>query len=122
MIFFKINSKTLSKNPTTYKSNKTKVQKSDRTMDGTLVVDIITHKDTITFTWDYLPDADLRLLIKEVTAKSFCTIEFLDAQSEVSGALRSMVAQPGDISYTPYYDYASDSILWKGVSVAFTER
>ena len=45
--FFKINSKTLSKNPTSITHSQTKVQSSDRTMDGTMVIDIIAIKKVI---------------------------------------------------------------------------
>lgn len=44
MIFFKINSKTLSKNPTDIEHGKLTLQNADRTIDGTLAVDIIAVK------------------------------------------------------------------------------
>ncbi|MBQ7798302.1 MAG: hypothetical protein IJ371_04190 [Clostridia bacterium] len=123
MILFKINSQTLSKNPSTMKNGKTKIQKSDRTMDGTLVVDIIAYKDTVTFTWDFLSNDDLKVLINEITAKALCTIEYKDVKLTTdSSELKTIVAQPGDISYAPHYDYATDSIIWKSVSLTFTER
>lgn len=122
MIFFRINSEQLSKNPSSVKNGRTKIQKQDRTMDGTMVVDIIAYKNTVTFTWDVLSDADLRKLLTEITGVSFCNIEYRDAQSVDSTQLFQIEAFPGDISYQPHYDYASDSIVWTSVSITFTER
>lgn len=122
MIFFKINSQPLSKNPSSVKNGITKIQKQDRTMDGTMVVDIIAYKNTVTFTWDLLSDADLRKLVTEISGVSFCEIEYQDAQSIDSSHLFHIYAYPGDISYQPHYDYASDSVVWKSVSITFTER
>lgn len=81
MIFFRINSKSLSRSPTNVSQSKIKLQKSERTMDGTLVTDIIAVKDAVTFSWSYLTDADLRRLILETQNYAFCTVEYQDGSS-----------------------------------------
>lgn len=121
MIIFKINSQSLSKNPSTMKAGLTKIQKTDRTMDGTLVTDIIAYKNTLTVTWDFLRDADLRSLVSELKIRAFCTIEYQDPQSSDIKNLRTMTAQAGDLSYQAHYDYGLDEIVWKSVSITFTE-
>lgn len=121
MNVFKINSQSLSKNPSSMKSGLTRIQKTDRTMDGTLVTDIIAYKNTITVTWDFLQDADLRALVSELKIRAFCTIEYQDPQSSDISELRTITAQPGDLSYQAHYDYGLGEIVWKAVSVTFTE-
>ena len=44
MVLLKINSKTLTKNPSAINQSKVVISQSDRTINGTLVVDIIADK------------------------------------------------------------------------------
>lgn len=119
MDFFKINSKTLVRNPTEISQSKYKIQKTDRTIDGTLVADIIAIKNKVSFTWDYLTSEDLKKLITEVNGDSFPIVEYRDPDS---GELLSITGHAGEITYTPYYDTRIKGVLWKEVNVSFEER
>jgi len=119
MVLFKINSKTLSRNPTDISQSKYKIQKTDRTIDGTLVADIIAVKNKVSFTWDYLTTADLRNLIDEVNGDSFPLVEYVDPDS---GNLIQIMAHGSEVSYIPHYDSKLATIIWRDVKIAFEER
>ena len=120
MDIFKINSKMLSKNPSSITHSQTRVQSSDRTMDGTLVIDIIAIKDVVNVEWKILSIEDMQKLTNELTGGGFVTIDYLD--STTNGEFKNVLALPGNLSYLIYYDYRTDSILWKDVKISFTER
>jgi len=122
MILFKINSKTLSKNPTSIEQGKFKLQQTDRTINGTMVVDIIAIKNKVTLQWDYMSDSDLRKLLAEIESTVFPTIEFTDPKSLAPNPLITITADTSNIDYSPHYDSKSQSIIWKDVSVSFVER
>jgi hypothetical protein len=122
MILFKINSKTLSRNPSSIEQGKLKIHQSDRTINGTLVIDLIAMKNKVTVFWNYMPDADLRLLLNEINNTSFPIIEYTDPKTETPDFLKSMTADVSDISYMPHYDATTQSILWKDVKVDYIER
>jgi len=120
MILFKINSKTLSRNPTDIEQSKFRIEKSDRTIDGTLVVDIIATKNKVTFAWNHMSDSDLKKLLQEINASTFVTVEYADPDAGVG--LKSLVGESGDLSYKPHYNTQSQRVEWKDVKVSFTER
>jgi len=119
MIYFKINSKNLSQNPSKIKTSTQKIQKSERTIDGTMVIDLVAIKNSVQVSWDILSSDDLKKLLNEIKS-GFVTINYVDAS--VDEDTKTIVAQPGDISYSPFYDYGSSSIVWKDVSITFTEK
>jgi len=118
-IYFKINSKTLTKNPTSISNSVTNIQKAERTMNGEMVIDVIATKDVITVNWDYLDNNDMKKLQDEIKASGFCTIDYYDPSEE---GLKNITAQPTGLKYAPYYDYSTDTIIWKDISVSFTEK
>ena len=118
--FFKINSKTLSKNPTSITHSQTKVQSSDRTMDGTMVVDIIAIKKVINVEWKILSKEDMFKLATELESGNFVTIDYID--TSISNETKTIVALPGNLAYSPYYDFATDSVVWRDVKISFTEK
>lgn len=122
MILFKINSKTLSKNPTSIEQGKFKLQQTDRTINGTMVVDIIAIKNKVTLQWDYMSDSDLRKLLAEIDSTAFPTIEFTDPKSLAPNPLITITADTSNIDYSPHYDTKSQSIFWKDVRVGFIEK
>ncbi len=122
MILFKINSKVLSRNPTSIEQGKFKLKQCDRTINGTMVMDIIAIKNKITLKWDYMSDGDLRKLLAEIEQVSFPTIEFTDPKSSNPNTLLAIIADISDIDYKPHYDGKSESIIWKDVKVEFVER
>lgn len=118
-VYFRVNSKSLSKNPTSINNSITTIQKAERTMDGTMVIDIVANKDVVVVSWDYLSGEDMRKLKTEIESSGFCTIDYCDP---LTNELKNIVAQPSGLKYSPHYDYTTDSIMWKSVSVSFTER
>ena len=59
-VFFKINSKTI-KAPTELTCTTEVLDKSERTMDGTMVVDVIGRKRKVEVAWKYLSKEDMTL-------------------------------------------------------------
>ena len=115
MIFFKINSKTLSKNPTDIEHGKLTLQNADRTIDGTLAVDIIAVKDKVIFYWDYMTDTDFQKLKGEISRTAFAVIEYYDENN----IYKTITANVNDITYSPYY--SKGQLIWKDVKVDFVE-
>lgn len=122
MIIFKINSKTFDRNPTSITQSKTKILNKDRTLDGTMVVDIVAIKDVINVEWSVMYNADFRKLINEISISGFCTIDYFDGDSTTTTTMKSITAMPSDITYEQFYDYLTNMIIWKNVKVSFTER
>lgn len=119
MIFFKINSKSLSKNPTEMTFSNSPIQSTDRTIDGTMVVDIIAVKNVVTVEWAVLDKEDMAKLLNELGKGGFVTIDYYEAKSN---SIKNITALPSNISYSPFYDYSSDSIIWKNIKITFTEQ
>lgn len=117
-IFFKINSKTI-KAPTELTCSNEVLDKSERTMDGTMVVDIIGRKRKIEVSWKYLSKEAMGLLSAETKNGTFVTIDYNDPET---GKLTSIIARPQDLSCQPRYDWVKDKIMWASVSVAFVEK
>ena len=119
MDYFKINSKTLTRNPTDISQSKYKIQKTDRTIDGTLVSDIVAVKNKVTFTWDYLPTADLRKLLDEVNGTAYPIVQYTDPQG--GAELLSITGTAETVAYVPFYDSRLGVVIWKDVKVSFEE-
>lgn len=117
-IFFKINSKTI-KAPTELTCSNEVLDKSERTMDGTMVVDIIGRKRKIEVSWKYLSKEDMSLLSAETKGGTFVTIDYNDPET---GKLTSITARPQDLSCQPRYDWVKGKIMWSSVSVVFVEK
>lgn len=122
MIFFKINSKTLSTNPSSISHSKSVIQNAERTMDGTMVVDIIAVKNIISVEWPILSAVDMKKLMAEIETGQFVTIDYWDNNGTNGNSLINSIVLPGKISYAPFYDFASDSVIWKDVKLSFTEK
>ncbi len=118
MIFFRINSKTLTRNPTEISHTKVNVETSDRTINGTMVVDLIAVKNKVSFVWDYLNQQDMLKLLGELTGNTFQEIEFIDN----GGELVQITAHSGDVSYAPYYSGGTSGLKWVNVKLTFEEK
>ena len=118
--FFRINSKSLSKNPSSISHSQSKVQSTDRTMDGTMVVDIIAIKNIVNVEWKYLSREDMAKLKAELDTGNFVTIDYIDTTSSMEE--KTIIALPGNLSFAPYYDYSTDQVIWKDVKINFTEK
>ena len=118
MDFFKINSKTI-RSPTEITVSQEVLDKTERTMDGTMVVDVIGKKDKVDVTWDYLPDADLKLLSAEIRGSVFGTVTYNTAETSEP---KTITARAEGLTYMPFYDWPKKRLLWQSVSVSFAER
>jgi len=119
MIFFKINGKMLSRNPKDIEHGKIKLENTDRAIDGTMVVDIIGVKNKISFSWDYLSQADMKTLTDELSANTFSQMQYRDVNSE---NIIEITVYAEDITYKPHFDYRTGNILWKDVKLSFEEK
>ena len=117
-VFFKINSKSI-KAPTELTCSNEVLDKSERTMDGTMVVDVIGRKRKVEVSWKYLSKEDMGLLTSETKSGSFVTIDYNGPET---GNLTSMTARPQDLTCQPRYDWVKGTIMWASVSIAFVER
>lgn len=118
MEFFKINSKTI-QSPNEINNTFEDLDVIERTMDGTMVVDIIGKKRIVNVNWNYLTKENMTLLSEEIKSSTFVTISFIDKET---GTLTTMTSKPKNLSYSPYYDWVNDKVLWKDVSLSFVER
>lgn len=118
MDFFKVNGKKI-KAPTEIAVTPEILDKAERTVDGTMVVDIIGTKRKVDVNWEYLSKEDMTTLTKAIGSDKFTDISFHD---NGTGSLVTMTARSEGITYQPHYDWAKGKIMWKSVSVTFTER
>ena len=118
MDFFKINGKKI-KAPTVLTVSPEVLDKAERTVDGTMVVDIVGTKRIVDVSWEYLSKEDMTVLTKAVGGDKFAEITFHD---NGTGDLVTMTARSEGLTYAPHYDWAKAKLMWKSVSVSFTER
>ena len=118
MIFFQINGRSVA-SPKDLSHSYVELDKMERKMDGTMVVDVIGKKKKLEVTWDYLTKENMQVLSEEVMTGSFVTINY---KNNTDGNTATITALPKDFSYSPAYDWKNDKIYWKSVSIAFEER
>ena len=118
MIFFRINSKSI-KQPNEITLSFESLDKYERTMDGTMVVDLIGKKEKVEVRWNYLSDEDMRLLRSETQSGIFVTIDFHSAES---ANIKTITARAIDLQFMPYYDWSRKRLMWQNVSVSFSEK
>ena len=116
--FFRINSKAI-KAPTEITCSADSLDKEERTVDGTMVVDLVGSKRKLDVSWEFLSKEDMKLLSAETKSGTFVTVTYNDS---TTGELTSMTARAKDLQYQPYYDWAKSRLMWKGVSISFVER
>lgn len=118
MEFFSINGKSI-KAPKEMTISPEHLDKAERTMNGTMVIDIIGTKKKVDVSWEYLSKDDMKILATESGSDKFSEISFHD---EKTGELIQMTAKAESLTYTPYYDWVKAQLIWKSVSVTFKER
>lgn len=118
MQFFKINSKTI-QSPTEMSVSEEDLNKAERTMDGTMVIDVIGKKAKLDVSWEYLTIEEMRLLRDAVNGSAFVTVSY---HAPETGELTTMIARAEGLSFQPYYNWAKAELLWRSVSVSFTEK
>lgn len=117
MIFFQINGKNIT-SPKEISHSSDILDKIERTMDGTMVVDIIGKKERIDVSWDYLSKDQMMILNNEVKASNFITISY---RSIEDGSLITLLTVFKDLTYSPGYDWVGNKVIWKNVSISFEE-
>ena len=122
MIYFKINSKTLTKNPSSITHSYTKVQNQDRTMDGTMVVDIVAIKNVVNVEWKFLDKEDMLKLKNEIESGNFVTIDYWDTDTSSAETMKNITVTVTSFTFSPFYDYSINNISWKDIKLSFTER
>ncbi|MDE6604782.1 MAG: hypothetical protein K2K85_02030 [Clostridia bacterium] len=118
MQFFEING-TVIRAPTEIVITPEVLDKTERTMDGTMVVDIIGVKQKINVSWDYLSKADMTVLTKAIGGGTFAKIAY---PQDGTGELITMIARAEGLTYQPHYDWAKGELMCKSVAVSFSER
>ena len=82
MDFFKVNGKKI-KAPTEITVSPEVLDKAERTVDGTMVVDIIGTKRKVDVSWEYLSKENMTTLTKAIGGDKFAKIAFQDRKSVV---------------------------------------
>lgn len=118
MIFLKVNDIVVAP-PKEIAYSYENLNKEERSLDGTLLIDIISKKLVLTITWDYLKETDMKIIEREINATKFVKLEYLD---NLTSQLVQIEASAGDFSYQPYYDWTNDRLMWKSVSLTFREK
>lgn len=118
MNFFKINGRAIT-SPTNIGHSVEILDKVERTMDGTMVVDEIGIKNIIDVSWEYLKKDDMIILKEEITKSGFTTITYQDSDT---GTSKTINAKAKDIHYNTGYDWVKQIVLWKSVQVTFEEK
>lgn len=118
MDFFKINGRAI-KPPKDIGHSVEILDKVERTMNGTMVVDQVGVKKKIDVSWDYLDIANMKILQEEVKKGSFVNITYFDSEQAKEITIET---KPSDISYQTGYDWVKDVVVWKNVSLFFEEK
>lgn len=118
MDFFKINGRTI-KPPKDIGHSVEILDKVERTLNGTMVVDVIGMKRKVDVSWDYLDIANMKILQEEIKKGSFVNITYFDSET---GEDVTIEAKPSDIAYQTGYDWVKACVIWKSVSLFFEEK
>lgn len=118
MEFFKINGTTI-RAPTELTVSAETLDKAERTMNGTMVVDIVGEKRTLEATWDYLSARDMSVLATAKKNDTFAEISFHD---NLTGEPITPTMRMESLTYVPHYDWSKNEIMWKSVSASFKEK
>ena len=118
MEFFKINGTAIAA-PTEISISLESLDRAERTMDGTMVVDIIGEKRKVDVRWEYLSKEDMSKLSAAIKNSKFATISFHDKET---GNITTMIARGENLAYMPFFDWAKNKLIWKSVAVLFKEK
>ena len=118
MDFFKINGRAI-KPPKDVSHSIEILDKVERTMDGTMVVDEIGKKRKIDVLWEYLDIANMKILQEEINKSSFVNVTYFDSET---GEDVTIETKPSDIAYQTGYDWVRGQVIWKSVTVFFEEK
>lgn len=118
MIFFQINGRTIA-SPKDISYSYENLDRIERTINGSMVVDVIGKKRKIDVSWDFLTKEDMITLSSEVSNNVFVAISY---KNNITGETTSLSVIPRDFSYSPGYDWVNDKVIWKNIYISFEER
>ena len=118
MDFFKVNGYKI-KVPNEITVSPEILDKAERTVDGTMVVDIIGMKRKLDLTWEYLSKEDMAILARETKHNTFTEVTYHDNET---GELVTMTARGEGLAYMPHYNWSRGVLMWKTVTISFKER
>ena len=118
MDFFKINGRTI-KPPKNIGHSVEILDKVERTLNGTMVVDKVGMKKKIDVSWDYLDVTNMQILQQEIKKESFVNITYFDSEKAEKVTIET---KPSDLSYQTGYDWVKGTVIWKSVSLFFKEK
>lgn len=109
----KVNSTVLSgtKEPSSISPNTTIKRNTERSLDGTLNIDIVYEKATVEISWDFLDNNDFDTIIK-----LFPKNETIEVALFEKDAKEYYVE---NISYNPFY--LNDTLCWQNLQITITE-
>lgn len=118
MIFLKINDTNIA-SPKEISHSYENLDSVERTMDGTMVVDVVGKKLKIDVFWDALSKEDMEMLNSQIQTSQFVSISYRNIEN---GSLVNLVARPKDMNYSVGYDWTKDKVIWRSVSLSFEEK
>ena len=92
------------------------VKNEERSLDGTMNVDVIARKIKLTVGWDVLGSSEMQTVCALESAERILTVQYIDANTS---ALKEIKAYVDGIEYTPFFE--DDIIRWKDVSLSLVE-
>lgn len=118
MVFFKINNKEVA-SPKEINISYEVLDKTERTLDGTLVVDVIAKKKKLDISWEHLTKEAMAMLVAEVNTNTFQDIAYRDT---LTGELTTLVGKVKDFSYSPGYDWVHNKVRWQSINLSIVEK
>ena len=109
----KINSMILSgsKEPSTISPNTTIKRNTERSLGGTLNIDIVYEKSSVDITWDFLNNADFETILNLFPKNSTISVSLFEKPNKEYYV--------ENISYMPFYK--NDELCWQNLQISITE-
>lgn len=118
MVYFKIGSTEFigELTPSSISPSVEIIKNEERSLDGTMNIDVVGRKIQLKVTWDMLSEADMQQLLALEQSANVLSVEYYDAKTS---GLKKMNAYVNGIEYTPYFQ--GDVINWQNVSLSLVE-
>lgn len=104
---------------------KERICKEERSMNGTMIIDLIAIKDTYELSWNIMSIETLEKISKlvDIGGENAIFVELI-IEMAVSGTNKRHIIRKvvylSDIAYTPYF--YNQGFMWKDVMLKFTEK
>lgn len=112
---FTLNGSTM-KDPTSFTPTRNRVEVSERAADGTLVVDVVTVKQSYVVTYSNLSASELAVFTTLYTAGTFMTFTYPEGGSDQSKTVR-IESITGSLAY-----YVGTTEYWENVRITLVEQ